>query len=174
MDILIYAAGPNLERTMRSPEPGQLTIAVNDALRRVPFPVEWYCSGDPLAYTDEFTQGKRPRLGWVCKEVVYRRQIEAAHPDFANLASWVWCELPYGPFHYSITAAYALARMLGATHLTVFGADQIDDGIRHPAKADPSKQMMRYSPGRGQVEDNERERIILATGMQIERVLWTP
>jgi hypothetical protein len=173
MELLIYSAGPYLERTMRPPEQGQLTIAVNDALRRVPYQIDWYCAGDILAYADPITGGKRPHFGWVCKDVVYRRQIEASHPDFAHLASWVWCELPFGPFNYSITAAYSLARMLGATRVTVFGADQVDDGIRLPAKSDPSKQMMRYSPGRCEVENRERERIILATGLQIERVLWT-
>ncbi len=173
MDIVIYSAGPFLERTMRPPAHGQVSIAVNDALRRVPFQIDWYCAGDPLAYTKPITGGKRPRLGWVCKDVVYRRQIEATNPDFATLPSWVWCELPYGPFNYSITAAYALAAMLGAKRVVVYGADQVDDGIRHGSKSDPSKQMMRYSPGRAEVEDRDKERITTATNLVIERVLWT-
>jgi len=173
MELLIYAPGPNLERTMCPPTPGQLTIAVNAAFTRVPYPIDWYCAGDTLAYTYEFTHGKRPRLGWVCKDPTYRRQIQDTHQDFAKLPSWTWDEISKVPFQYSITAAYALARMIGATRVRVFGADQIDDGIRIPAKSDPSKTMMRYSPGRCEVENRERERIVSATGLQIERVLWT-
>jgi len=164
MEVVIYARGPHLEKTMR-PHLGP-TIAINMALDRVPWEVDWLSSGDSRAY-DPGVILARPALGFVGMDDIVVRRARAS--GWTGIAK-TWNDLPemrrIVGASYSITAAYALAAALGATRITVYGADRVLEG-KEVIKG-------RYDPSRRDAEEREHKAFVLNTGIPVERVLWKP
>ncbi len=171
----IYSAGSHLRCTAVLPQPGEISIAINDAINQIPF-VDWYAAADWQAYLPPGVYEmppqerlpppstvERPRVGWCCLDAVYRRRILNRKEGWEDLKSLVWDDLPYlhditPPVTYSITAAYLLAAYLGATHAFVYGADGTDE-------------KWRYDANRRKREDDDRAQVARLTGMCIERIL---
>jgi hypothetical protein len=132
MNTAIYSCGPHLERTATFDYP--LKIAVNEAINRIPVAVEWYCAGDWEAYVPSFTR-RRPTIGWCSMSNIYEKRILRELPGWEPLRHLTWAELPAlqgAPFNtFSSGAAIALALLLGATSITLFGDDRIDEPKRY-------------------------------------------
>ena len=131
MEVAIFSGGPHLERNIRYPSiPYGKTIAVNDAINRIEDAPDWYCAGDPIAYTPEFTT-RRPREGWLISSNIFAAEVK----HWGGIPHLCWPDLPLlvdvPHLSHSIAAAYALAIHLGATHIVTFGEDRTDEGTRY-------------------------------------------
>lgn len=126
---IIYSAGPSMRpwiaagrHTQHADEP--IRIGINDAFRALPDRwCHWCASGDIQSYRPAYTTN-RPTVGLCCLTPTYLAEI-ASHGWPGRALTW--SDLPalrrvHTP-SWSITAAIALADLLGADDIRVYGWD---------------------------------------------------